>query len=120
MNITCTKEVLDRFPEAQVHGLDAAGLECFDNRVGDEWRQRATEHLKATNIKPELLSLEPEIKAWREAYQGFGLKPSKFRSSIEQLYKRALKGDVLRTPIALVDLYCHISLVNKVPAGAYD
>jgi DNA/RNA-binding domain of Phe-tRNA-synthetase-like protein len=120
MKIAITRDVLTRFPGAEVHGLVAEGLLSFDCGIIDGWRQRATDHIVASGIRPELLSLDPAIKVWRDAYQKFGLKPSKFRSSIEQLYKRALKGDLIRTPIDLVNLYCYISVINKVPAGAYD
>ncbi len=61
----------------------------------------------------------PEIAVWRSAYSRAGVKPSKFRSSIEALVRQATKGEV-RSVMPLVDLYNGISLKHLVPLGAVD
>jgi len=61
----------------------------------------------------------PRIKAWREAYRAFGAKPAEYRSSIEALSRRALKGDPLPSISALVDIGNIVSLRHLVPAGAH-
>ena len=67
----------------------------------------------------------PRIAAWREAYRRFGARPSDFRSSVEALVRRVLRGDALPSINALVDIGNLISLrylmpvgVHPVPAGA--
>lgn len=62
----------------------------------------------------------PELAVWRTAYQKLGVKPSKFLSSIEALLRRAKKGEHAQTGIPAVDLYNTISVVHRVPMGAYD
>lgn len=62
----------------------------------------------------------PELAIWRTAYQKLGVKPSKFLSSIEALLRRAKKGENARTGIPAVDLYNTVSVIHRVPMGAYD
>ncbi len=73
---------------------------------------------------PAAVSLEqiadhPRIKAWREAYRSFGAKPSEFRSSVEAMARRALRGDPLPSISALVDIGNILSLRHLFPAGGH-
>jgi DNA/RNA-binding domain of Phe-tRNA-synthetase-like protein len=61
----------------------------------------------------------PRIAAWREAYRRFGARPSDFRSSIEALTRRVLRGDALPGINALVDIGNLISLRYLVPVGVH-
>jgi DNA/RNA-binding domain of Phe-tRNA-synthetase-like protein len=72
------------------------------------------------DISPDRLTEREEIQEWRTAFSRFGLKPSKYRSSIEQLWRRAIQGKLIETGIPLVDLYCYTSILTGVPMGAYD
>ena len=65
------------------------------------------------------LTAHPRIAAWREAYRAFGAKPSKFRSSIESLVRRVLRGKPLPTINALVDIGNLLSLRYLVPTGGH-
>lgn len=62
----------------------------------------------------------PELAVWRTAYQKLGVKPSKFLSSIEALLRRAKKGEHAQVGIPAVDLYNIVSVIHRVPMGAYD
>jgi len=62
----------------------------------------------------------PKIFCWREVYKKFGAKPSKYRSSIESLVRRVLKGNNIPQINALVDLYNYISLKYLLPVGGED
>ena len=61
----------------------------------------------------------PVIQSWRKAYTRFG-GSSSYRSSIEALAKRALKGDVLPEINPLVDCYNLTSLKYMMPVGGED
>ncbi len=61
----------------------------------------------------------PAIAPWRAAYQQFGVKPSKYRSSIESLLRSAVAGRI-RPINPLVDLYNMISLTHMLPCGGED
>jgi DNA/RNA-binding domain of Phe-tRNA-synthetase-like protein len=67
----------------------------------------------------EGIAEHPRIKAWRDAYKGFGAKPSEFRSSVEAMARRALRGDALPSINALVDIGNIISLQHLVPVGGH-
>ena len=67
----------------------------------------------------EQIAEEPHIKAWREAYRAFGAKPAEFRSSIEAMARRALRGDELPAISALVDIGNIVSLRHLLPAGSH-
>ena len=58
----------------------------------------------APGCRIEQIAEEPRIKAWRDAYRAFGAKPAEFRSSVEAMARRALRGDELPAINALVDI----------------
>jgi DNA/RNA-binding domain of Phe-tRNA-synthetase-like protein len=62
----------------------------------------------------------PRVAPWREAYRAFGAKPKDHPSSIENLLRRVLKGQALRSVNPLVDLYNIVSLRHLVPVGGED
>jgi DNA/RNA-binding domain of Phe-tRNA-synthetase-like protein len=72
-----------------------------------------------TRLKIENLLDEPHVKSWRDAFRAFGAKPSDFRSSIEAMTRRVLRGDPLPTINALVDIGNIISLQHLVPTGGH-
>jgi len=59
------------------------------------------------------------IVPWRRAYQMFGAKPSKYRSSIESLLRSA-RAQRIRGVNPLVDLYNTVSLTHLLPCGGED
>ncbi len=80
---------------------------------------REAEASVRARIRADAVAEEPRIKSWREAYRAFGAKPTEFRSSIEAMARRALKGDQLPAINALVDIGNLISLRHLLPAGAH-
>jgi DNA/RNA-binding domain of Phe-tRNA-synthetase-like protein len=66
------------------------------------------------------LSEIPGIAVWREAYKGFGIKKTSYRSSVERLVKRVKAGERLPTVNTLVDLYNVVSLTHVFCCGADD
>jgi DNA/RNA-binding domain of Phe-tRNA-synthetase-like protein len=111
--------IFDRFP-GYVRGVVLAyevdngpsppELVSLLRRAEDELRNR---------LDPATLTEEPRIKSWREAYRAFGAKPSDFRSSIEAMARRVLRGDELPAINALVDIGNIISLRHVLPAGGH-
>lgn len=72
-------------------------------------------HLVVTDL-PE----HPYIASWREAYRQFGAKPKEHYSSIENLIRRTLDGQVFRSINPLVDIYHSVSLKYMLPVGGED
>jgi DNA/RNA-binding domain of Phe-tRNA-synthetase-like protein len=65
------------------------------------------------------IAAHADVAPWRRAYQAFGVKPSKYRSSIEGLLRAAQAGR-LRGVNPLVDLYNVVSLRHRLPCGGED
>lgn len=65
----------------------------------------------------EVPSLD-EVAPWREVYRAFGVKPSKYRSSIESMLRSA--GNPSRSINPLVDIYNAVSLGHRLPCGGED
>jgi len=120
MIVRCDQEVFELFPEASVHGIVFDGVADFDPAAVAPWKQRAVDTVTSSGFTSETVLDAPAVKEWRNAFQRFGVKPSRFRSSIEQLYRRALKQEIIETSLPLVNLYCYVSLIEMVPMGAYD
>jgi DNA/RNA-binding domain of Phe-tRNA-synthetase-like protein len=74
----------------------------------------------AAELAGAQLAAHPHIAPWREAYRKFGAKPKDYPSSIENLVRRALKGQPLPRINTLVDIYNTISLRLLVPVGGED
>jgi DNA/RNA-binding domain of Phe-tRNA-synthetase-like protein len=80
---------------------------------------REAEESVRARVTLEQIAEEPRIKAWRDAYRAFGAKPAEFRSSVEAMARRALRGDELPAINALVDIGNVISLRHLIPAGGH-
>ncbi len=80
---------------------------------------REAEASVRARVNLEQIAEEPRIKAWRDAYRMFGAKPAEFRSSVEAMARRALRGDELPAINALVDIGNIISLRHLIPAGGH-
>jgi len=65
------------------------------------------------------VSDHPQIASWREAYRSLGIKPSKYRASIESMLRRVVRGDALPSINTLVDIGNIISLRYLIPAGGH-
>jgi DNA/RNA-binding domain of Phe-tRNA-synthetase-like protein len=108
------------YPEAHigviaVRGIDNA-LSNWDTIVSalNQAAQKA-----ASTLTEDELAQHPAIAPWREAYRAFGVKPAKFRSSIENLLRSARSGGV-RSINPLVDIYNTVSLKYLLPCGGED
>ncbi|MCF0248111.1 MAG: hypothetical protein HUJ86_05820, partial [Synergistes sp.] len=61
----------------------------------------------------------PDLRRWRETYSKMGVKPSKYRCSLEALLRRIFKGDIWSVS-DVVDCYDCVSALNLLPMGAHD
>ena len=107
------------FPEALVGIVVAKGI---DNQRSVDDAQVALASAVASaaaSIGESDISAHPAVAPWREAYRRFGVKPSRYRSSIEGLLRTARTGEV-RGINPLVDLYNAVSLRHLLPCGGED
>ncbi len=119
LSYSISSEIFQQFP-GYVRGVVVARQ--VSNRPSPDdlggLLREAEESVRA-RLKIEQLAEHPRIRSWREAYRSFGAKPSEFRSSIEALVRRVLRGDPLLAINALVDIGNLISLRHLVPAGGH-
>lgn len=106
-------------PEAMIGIVIASDI---DNRRGGE--AAAAELASAVDAAASIigdadLATHPAVAPWRDAYRRFGVKPSRYRSSIESLLRSA-RGGVVRSINPLVDCYNAVSLRHLLPCGGED
>ena len=91
-----------------------AGRRRSDRRDLEEANELARRHLVAP-----VLSQNPAVAAWRDAFARFRTKKGA-RSSIEALLKRVEQGKGVGPINPLVDVYNAISLTYALPCGVED
>lgn len=122
MTVTLSSaDILPRFPRARLALVLAEGLTNPPTRAPAlEAEIAAREARCRARWSGTDLSAIPGIAAWREAYKGFGIKKTSYRSSVERLVKRVLAGDRLPAIGTLVDIYNAVSLEHVFCCGADD
>lgn len=122
MRLSATPEFFELFPEARIALLVVRGVDNHPREAGSfEPLLRDAQASAVARLQDgRPLTEHPRIHCWREAYRAFGAKPKDYPSSIENLSRRALKGEPLRSINPLVDLYNVVSLTHLLPAGGED
>jgi len=116
---TITGEIFRRFP-GYLRGVVVAHDLVNGASPPDLVRLlREAEESARAQLDLERLAEHPRIKCWRDAYRSFGARPSEFRSSVEALARRVLRGEPLPLINALVDIGTIVSLSHVVPAGGH-
>ncbi len=107
------------FPDARIGVVVVRGID--NTRAADACAALLADAVQdaAARIGEAEMATHPAIAPWREAYRAFGVKPAKFRSSIENLLRSAVAGR-LGSINPLVDLYNTVSLRHFLPCGGED
>ena len=119
MKLSVGPELFELFPEARIALVVVCGIENT-RRAGEAQLLHSAQASASARLGHGPLTEHPRILCWREAYRAFGAKPKDYPSSIENLLRRALKGEPLRSINPLVDLYNVVSLTHLLPAGGED
>ncbi len=101
---------------SDIDNSEDGNAETRDRVVAD--LERANELARNHLIEP-VLSQNPAVAVWRDAFQRFKTKKGA-RSSIEALLKRVDKGQGVGPINPLVDIYNAISLEYALPCGIED
>jgi DNA/RNA-binding domain of Phe-tRNA-synthetase-like protein len=114
-------DITSAFPNYRVAVVIAEGLTIAPERPAalDALIAEREEAARAQWSGTDLSQI-PGIAAWRAAYKGFGIKQTRYRSSVERLVKNVLAGRPLARVNAFVDLYNAVSLAAVLPLGADD
>jgi DNA/RNA-binding domain of Phe-tRNA-synthetase-like protein len=114
-------EIADAFPAYRVAVVVAEGLTIAPDRPAalDALIAEREAAARAQWSGTELAQI-PGIAAWRAAYKAFGIRQTRYRSSVERLVKNVLAGRELARINAFVDAYNAVSLAHVLPLGADD
>ena len=119
MKFIVDKSYWNLFPDSKL------GVLLLKNIQNGESTDEIKSILKEANneakkyLTKEILSENPVIAVWREAYKKFKTKKG-VRSSIEALLKRVSQGREFNPINPLVDIYNSVSLSYAVPCGGED
>lgn len=107
------------FPDVKIAVITVHNLDNHDKgQVPPELLAEANDRVEEL-IPNEPISANPLIHEWREAFKKFKTKKGA-RFAVENLLKRAKKGNPVRSIDPLVDIYNAISLRTGFPIGALD
>lgn len=107
------------FPDVKIAVITVHNLDNHDTgQVPPEMLEKANESVEDL-IPDDPISANPLIHEWREAFRKFKTKKGA-RFAVENLLKRAKKGNPVRSIDPLVDVYNSISLRTGFPIGALD
>ena len=120
MKFIASESFWELFPEAEI-GIVLLKDIKMEEKSSREIKDKLDEaHDKAlTYITKPVLSENPVIKVWRDAFRLFKTKKGA-RSSIEALLKRVSKDQDVGSINPLVDIYNAASLNYALPCGAED
>lgn len=120
MKFIASESFWELFPEAEI-GLILFKDIKMEEKSSREIKDKLDEaHDKAlTYLTKPVLSENPVIKVWRDAFKSFKTKKGA-RSSIEALLKRVSKDQDVGSINPLVDIYNATSLNYALPCGAED
>lgn len=112
------------FPEARIGIIVARGMKSADEVPAEQADAIsrllvAANGMAETHLTSNTFSGNEVVKAWRDAYRLFKTKKGA-RCSIENLLKRVLKGNPVRSITPSVDIYNAISLKYALPVGGED
>ncbi len=120
LTYSVSAEIFDKYPGYARGVVVALGVHNGPSPNKLVQLLRAAEDSVREQVDIGTIAEHPRIKPWREAYKAFGAKPSEFRSSVEAMTRRALRGDQLPSINALVDIGNIVSLQHILPVGGHS
>lgn len=112
-------KVFEKFPEYMRGVILAIGVTNSESSAELVQLLRDEENSLRQRLKVEEIASYPKINSWREAFRSLGIKPSEYRSSIEAMSRRVLRGKQLPSINTLVDIGNILSLRHLVPVGGH-
>lgn len=120
-SIMIGKEVIDAAPayvRIVVQGLGPASPKVTPPDVAQELARAVAQSAAELRGVEDFTAL-PAIAPWREAFRALGMNPSKFRSSVEALIRRAARSELGSLGSSLIDIGTIATLRCQVPVGVH-
>lgn len=121
VHVAVDAPIFTRFPGLTIVAVAARGIDpiaanpAAEARWSTAWEATAASAAALGNAQSH-----PRVAPWRAAFRQMGLAPRDFRSSIENLMRRALRGGEPFRINPLVDAYNALSLQHAIPIGCFD
>jgi len=113
------KNFWDIFPDVEIAVMTAHDINNHDaSKVPDNLITNANELAKKW-VPDDPISVNPVVKAWRDAYRKFKTKKGA-RNAVENLLKRAKNDNGVGNINPIVDVYNSVSLEYAFPIAAED
>lgn len=121
MKIQIEREVLERYPDAEIGYLVAqVSVKNSDTHV-DALKRMLGKDLADKGINATNFVIHPSLSKWRKIYEDdFQVNAKTYRSSIEALVRRIVTGKEIWNINSVVDLYNCCSVFSLLPMGGYD
>ena len=114
------QRVLDRYPSIRAGVIHAVALSNAPSPTALRDEYRAQQLATLTELADTTLSAVPSIGAWRRAFAGFGVKPTRYRNAAEALLRRLTKHGDIPSVNLLVDIANLVSIRYGLPVAAFD
>ncbi len=112
--------IFPRFPDLRAGVILARGLANRPTPPALLEEFLAEQRRVIQRIGETPLSEISSLAAWRAAFRGFGVDPTKYRSAAEALLRRLTKKGDIPSINALVDLCNLVSIRYAVPVAAFE
>ena len=119
MKLMIESKIFEIFPYAKIGWLLADVRVTLSDEYVEKMKRGLVGRLNDIGISQDTMMLHPDVAGWRDVYSKMGVKPSKYRSSLEALLRRTFKGDIWSVS-NVVDCYDCVSALNLLPMGAHD
>ncbi len=115
-----SEPLLQRFPTVVGGVVHARGVANDRPRPELEAAFREEQVRVLEQIGDRSLAELPSIAAWRRAFSGFGVEPTRYRSAAEALLRRLTKQGEIPSLNPLVDLANLVSIRYALPVAVFD
>jgi DNA/RNA-binding domain of Phe-tRNA-synthetase-like protein len=113
-------EVLARYPDLAGGVILAEGMSNGPTPEGLREAYLKEQQATLARIGETLLSEVESLAAWRKAFRGFGVNPTKYRSAPEALLRRLTKKGDIPNINTLVDISNLVSIRYALPVATCD
>jgi arginyl-tRNA synthetase len=120
MKFIIDKDIAKNYPYLRIgiivaHDIDNSG----ENTQLNEIKINNANQIRSLYTSRDLIKNQ-FIKAWRETYRSFGVRPKSAQPTAEALIRRILRGHEIPTISKAVDLYLIAETEYFLPIGGYD
>ncbi|MBM7702780.1 B3/4 domain-containing protein [Metabacillus iocasae] len=120
MEIHLSNEIKKLFPTFKIGAIEYKNIQVGVSPQMLQGRLRLFQESIYFDLQSLPIADVEGIKEWRTIFKQLGTDPSKYRPSIEALYRRIQKQTYLPSINSAVDLNNFFSLQYQIPIGIYD